>query len=121
MPPAARSPSRPALRPELARAHRAAGEGDGGAGLWLGEPRSVAQLRALSFFLAQLDATAEKRRQIQARRRRSDADYFARFPLYLVPTYPGDAELFARPGFRAALPAGLPLVEARLEEIMECR
>lgn len=98
-----------------------AGEEDWGAGLWLGEPRSVAQLRALSFFLAQLDATAEKRRQIQARRRRSDADYFARFPLYLVPTYPGDAELFARPGFRAALPAGLPLVEARLDEIMECR
>ncbi|MCL4836666.1 MAG: glycosyltransferase family 2 protein [Thermoanaerobaculia bacterium] len=104
--------------PAPLRAQLAGGEA-GTAGLWLADPRSVAQLRALSFFLDHLDAAAEKRRQIQARRRRRDADYFARFPLHLVATYPGDAELFARPGFRALLPADLPLVEVRLDEIME--
>lgn len=96
-----------------------AGDASGAEGLWLGDARSIAQLRALSFFLDHLDAAAEKRRQVQARRRRGDADFFARFPLHLVATYPGDAELFARPGFRALLPADLPLVEARLDEIME--
>ncbi len=40
-------------------------------------------------------------------------------PPYLVPTYPGDAELFASPGFEAWLPQDLPLVRAELGEIME--
>lgn len=85
----------------------------------LTDERTVAQLRAASWLLAHLDAAAEKRRRVQARRRRPDRDYFARFPPYLVPTYPGDAELFAGPGFRSLLPEEPELVERRLDEVME--
>jgi hypothetical protein len=69
--------------------------------------------------LGHLDQASVKRTAIQARRRRPDAEIFERFPLYLVPTYPGDQALFASPGFRAWLPAGLPLLERRLEEIVQ--
>ncbi len=85
----------------------------------LTDERTVAQLRAVNFLLGHLDAAAEKRRAVQARRRRSDREYFERFPLYLVPTYPGDAHLFASPGFRTWLPPDLPLVDAKLDEVME--
>lgn len=88
-------------------------------GVALEDPRSIAQLRAMSYLLGHLDRSAEKRRQVQARRRRSDRELFEKFPLYLVPTYPGDAALFASPGFRAWLPPDLPLVERTLAEVME--
>jgi GT2 family glycosyltransferase len=84
----------------------------------LTDERTVAQLRAVGWLLRHLERAAEKRAAVQARRRVSDREIFARFPLYLVPTYPGDAELFASPGFRAWLPRDLPLVEKRLEELM---
>jgi GT2 family glycosyltransferase len=85
----------------------------------LADERTVAQLRAVSYLVGHLDAAAAKRRAVQARRRRSDREVFERFPAYLVPTYPGDEHLFARPGFRAWFPPELPLVEARLDEVME--
>jgi GT2 family glycosyltransferase len=85
----------------------------------LTDERTVAQLRAVSYLLGHLDAAAAKRRAVQARRRRSDREIFARFPLYLVPTYPGDEHLFAGAGFQAWLPPDLPLVCARLAEVME--
>ncbi len=85
----------------------------------LTDERTVAQLRATHWLLNHLDATAVRRAAIQQRRRRCDREIFERFPVYLVPTYPGDHALFASAGFRAWLPKDLPLVEARLEEIME--
>jgi GT2 family glycosyltransferase len=85
----------------------------------LTDERTVAQFRALTYLLGHLDRHAEKRRRVQARRRVPDREIFARFPPYLVPTYPGDERLFASPGFRAWLPADLPLVEATLAELME--
>ncbi len=85
----------------------------------LTDERTVAQLRAVSYLLGHLDAATAKRRAVQARRRRSDREYFARFPLYLVPTYPGDEHLFAGAGFRDWLPPDLPLVRARLADVME--
>jgi hypothetical protein len=85
----------------------------------LTDERTVAQLRALNYLLRHVDEAAAKRAAVQRRRRRSDAEIFAKFPLYLVPTYPGDAELFQSPGFAAWLPAELPLVRSRLPEIME--
>jgi len=87
----------------------------------LTDERTIAQLRALSWLLGNLDRVADRRAAIQARRKRSDREIFARFPLYLVPTYPGDHALFASPGFQAWLPADLPLVSKSLEEIMEMR
>jgi GT2 family glycosyltransferase len=85
----------------------------------LTDERTVAQLRALSYLLGHLDQSAAAREAVQRRRRCSDREIFARFPLYLVPTYPGDARLFADPGFAAWLPADLPLCRQTLEEVME--
>ncbi|MBZ0114129.1 MAG: hypothetical protein K8J08_16825, partial [Thermoanaerobaculia bacterium] len=89
------------------------------AGVRVSDERTVAQLRAVSNLLGRLDGAAEARAQVQARRTRSDRDYFARFPLYVVPTYPGDEELFAGPGFRTWLPSDVPIIQARLEDCMD--
>lgn len=86
----------------------------------LTDGRSVAQLRAMTNILALLESSEEHRRLVQARRQRSDREIFERFPLYLVPTYPGDEALFSRPAWNAWLPEGLPLERRTLEEIMEC-
>ena len=56
---------------------------------------------------------------MQRRRARSDREIFQRFPLALVPTYPGDARLFADPGFAAWLPDDLPLRRATLADLMD--
>ena len=85
----------------------------------LSDERSLAQLRALSFLLAHLDSAAAQRAAVARRRRRPDREIFARFPLYLVPTYPGDEVLFSSPGFAAWLPGDLPLVRRTLAEVME--
>ncbi|HSS47702.1 MAG TPA: glycosyltransferase family 2 protein [Thermoanaerobaculia bacterium] len=85
----------------------------------LTDERTVAQLRATHWLLNHLDGAALRRAEIQKRRRRPDKEIFERFPVYLVPTYPGDHALFASAGFRDWLPKDLPLIEARLEEIME--
>ena len=87
----------------------------------LTDGRTIAQLRAQGFVLRHLEGAAEARQAIQARRRRSDVEIFERFPVYLVPTYPGDRELFADPGFRHWLPEALPRRESLLEELMEMR
>lgn len=83
------------------------------------DERTVAQLRALHWLIANLGSMAASRAAVQCRRRRPDREIFERFPLYLVPTYPGDEALFASPGFQAWLPKDLPIVKARLDEIME--
>jgi GT2 family glycosyltransferase len=85
----------------------------------LTDERTIAQFRALHWLLGHLDDAAERRAQVQRRRRRPDREIFERFPLYLVPTYPGDETLFASPGFEAWLPADLPLVRTELNKIME--
>ena len=58
----------------------------------LEDPLTVAHLRALLWIRRHRDALAAKRRAVQARRRRTDAEIFASFPLRLVPTYPGDGQ-----------------------------
>lgn len=83
------------------------------------DERTVAQFRTVAYLLGHLDEAAGKRAAIQARRKRSDREIFARFPLYLVPTYPGDADLFASEGFASWLPKDLPIVRAMLADVME--
>ena len=85
----------------------------------LTDGRTLAHLRAHGFLLRHLESAAAARQAIQRRRQRSDAEIFERFPVYLVPTYPGDLELFTNPGFRRWLPAELPCTKSRLEDIME--
>jgi GT2 family glycosyltransferase len=83
------------------------------------DERTVAQLQALSYVVANLDSAADKRRAALAARRVPDREILRRFPLWVVPTYPGDDALFASSGFRSWLPADVPLVQARLAEVME--
>ena len=83
------------------------------------DERTVAQFRTVAYLLSHLDEAAAKRAAIQARRKRSDAEILALFPLYLVPTYPGDADLFASEGFATWLPRDLPIVRATLADVME--
>ncbi len=98
------APSPPAATPEGPR---------------LTDERTIAQFRALHWLTGHLDGAAITRASIQRRRKRPDREIFERFPAYLVPTYPGDRELFASPGFQAWLPEDLPLRRAELGEIME--
>jgi hypothetical protein len=94
--------------PSAGAAHRAV----------LDDERTLAHHRAVWSLLGGLDRAAVKRERVQELRRRGDAEIFARFPLYVVPTYPGDAALFGSPGFRAWLPADVPIVESTLGEVM---
>jgi len=107
------------LRRRLARAVPAAATPDGASAPRLTDERTVAQLQAISSLLGNLDGAAERRARTQAMRRVPDRDILARFPLWVVPTYPGDEALFASPGFRSWLPADVPIVEATLAEVME--
>ncbi len=98
--------------------------GEGGAAsdrVILHDPRTLEHLRAVHFLVHNMDRLAAKRKSVQAMRKRSDDEYFERFPLLLVPTYPGDEELFAAPGFEAWLPSGIDLLRRSLDEIGELR
>ncbi len=117
-----RMPAEEFLRRGLTKAWRMARSGRGGATrserLEIVDPRTISQLRAISFFRASLDSAAAERAAIAARRRRSDREIFERFPLWIVPTYPGDEALFADSAFSSWLPPDLRFERARLEEIM---
>jgi len=80
------------------------------------DPLTVAHLRALLWIHAHQDSLAEKRRAVQARRRRSDSEIFSRFPLRIVPTYPGD-ERFDGAWFQELLGRAPRLVRTSLQEI----
>jgi GT2 family glycosyltransferase len=84
----------------------------------LDDPLTAMQFRAFDWILRNESRLAEKRERVQAMRRRSDAEIFARFPLHVVPTYPGDDDLMSGPLFRL-LRSGLPSVERKLDEILE--
>ncbi|MYF04950.1 MAG: glycosyltransferase family 2 protein [Holophagales bacterium] len=83
------------------------------------DDQTVAQVRALSAIVRGLDGASERRRLVQARRRRPDREILERFPLYVVPTYPGDEQLFASEGFRSLWPEDLAPVRLRLDDVME--
>lgn len=89
------------------------------AGVDLPHPQAPAQVAGLGAFLAALDQTEAERARLAARRRRSDREIFGRFPLWVVPTYPGDERLFASAAFRAWLPDDLELRFAGLDEVIE--
>jgi GT2 family glycosyltransferase len=104
----------------LRRAARRAWRGVRGRGApAITDGRTQAQFRAIGYLLRNLDGAAARRAAAQARRTRPDREIFARFPPALVPTYPGDEELFKSPGFQAWLPADVPLLRLRLDEVME--
>lgn len=83
------------------------------------DPLTAAHLRALLWIHRHRETLAAKRRAVQKRRRRADAEIFAKFPLRLVPTYPGDDSLFGSEYFGQLLPSQPPLLRVALAEIFE--
>ncbi len=82
------------------------------------DDRTVSQLRAVTQLLGSLDRVTERRREVQSRRRRSDREIFERFPLHVVPTYPGDERLFQSTAFREWMGEDPAVVYAAFDEIM---
>lgn len=99
-------------------ADRVAGRRAGGHEVHLSHPQAVAQFGGLTAFFDDLDRIARERTQLVSRRQRSDGEILRQFPLWIVPTYPGDEELFASPAFRAWLPRGLEFRHARLSDLV---
>jgi len=81
------------------------------------DPLTAMQFRALEWIMRNQTRIATKRDDVQKRRKRTDAEIFAKFPLHFVPTYPGDDELMRSPLFRALRPA-LPALDRELADIM---
>ena len=68
------------------------------------DPLTAMQFRAFDWILRHQEKLAAKRAAVQAMRRRSDAEIFERFPLHIVPTYPGDEALMNGPLFELLRP-----------------
>ena len=75
------------------------------------------QFRAFEWIMRNADRIAEKREAVQRKRKRSDREIFERFPLYVVPTYPGDEALMKGALFRLLRPP-LPSTNKKLDEII---
>jgi len=88
----------------------------GDARISVDDPLTIAHLRALLWIHRNTETLASKRRAVQDARRRTDAEIFARFPLRIVPTYPGD-ERFDGAYFRELLGRAPALVHSTLSEI----
>jgi GT2 family glycosyltransferase len=80
------------------------------------DPLTIAHGRALLWIHRNHASLAAKRHRVQAERRRPDAEIFARFPLRIVPTYPGDTR-FDSDFFREFLRGAPPLLRTELSEI----
>jgi len=83
----------------------------------LEDPLTAMQFRAFEWIVSHADRIAEKRNAVQRLRRRSDREIFERFPLHIVPTYPGDESLMSSALFRLLRPP-LPSVDKNLGDIM---
>lgn len=68
------------------------------------DPLTAMQFRAFEWILQNQERIAKKRELVQSRRRRMDDEIFAKFPLHIVPTYPGDDALMSGALFRILKP-----------------
>ncbi|HEY0141399.1 MAG TPA: glycosyltransferase family 2 protein [Thermoanaerobaculia bacterium] len=83
----------------------------------LDDPLTTMQFRALDWILTHEERLAQKRHAVQKLRKRSDREIFERFPLHVVPTYPGDETLMRSALFRLLRPQ-LPSVDRELSDII---
>jgi GT2 family glycosyltransferase len=81
------------------------------------DPLTTMQFRAFEWIVAHGDRIAAKRAAVQKLRRRPDREIFERFPLHIVPTYPGDEALMRGALFNLLRPS-LPSIERTLSDIM---
>lgn len=84
----------------------------------LASPHALSSLRALHRIAVDLPRLEEKRRENERRRSVPTRALFERFPPAIVPTYPGDEELFSSEAFASLLPPGLPLRRLALSDVM---
>jgi GT2 family glycosyltransferase len=103
-------------RPDRSFLRRVFGIAEGASRLVIDDPLSIAHLKALLWIHRSHQSLAAKRRVVQSQRRRPDAEIFRKFPLYLVPTYPGD-ERFDSDYFREFLRRAPALARTTLKEI----
>lgn len=82
------------------------------------DPLAVMQIRATEWLLQNMDRIMTKREEVQKRRKVSDREIFERFPMAVVPTYPGDETLFATALFEMLWPP-LPTQRRSLDEMTE--
>ncbi len=82
------------------------------------DPLTAMQFRAFDWIVRNEARLAQKRHEVQRRRKRSDREIFERFPLHYVPTYPGDETLMQSALFRLLKPA-LPSVDKKLSDLMK--
>jgi GT2 family glycosyltransferase len=80
------------------------------------DPLTTMQFRAFDWIVKNEARLAQKRAEVQRRRKRSDAEIFERFPLHFIPTYPGDDALMRSALFRL-LRAPLRSVDKELRDI----
>jgi len=85
----------------------------------VGNDHVVNHWRAFQWIHHHLRELHEKRREVQEARERPDREFLERFPLWLIPTYPGDDLLFTNPAFLDLLPRDLPLKRAALTDILQ--
>jgi GT2 family glycosyltransferase len=81
------------------------------------DPLTTMQFRAYEWIGAHDERIAAKRAAVQKLRRRADREIFERFPLQIVPTYPGDEALMRGALFNLLRPS-LPSIERTLSDIM---
>jgi GT2 family glycosyltransferase len=81
------------------------------------DPLTTMQFRAFDWIVQHESKLAQKRHDVQRRRKRTDREIFERFPLHFVPTYPGDDTLMKSALFRLLRPS-LPSVDKTLDEII---
>jgi GT2 family glycosyltransferase len=81
------------------------------------DPLTAMQFRAFEWIVSHADRIAVKRSAVQRLRRRSDPEIFERFPLHVVPTYPGDEALMSSPLFQLLRPQ-VSSVQKNLGDIM---
>ena len=81
------------------------------------DPLTAMQFRAFEWVLEHDEKIGSKRDAVQRMRRRADREIFDRFPLHIVPTYPGDEQLMKSALFRILRPS-MPVVERSLAEII---
>ena len=81
------------------------------------DPLTTTQFRALHWVMQNAERIATKRAAVQKSRTVADREIFARFPLHIVPTYPGDDALIRGALFRELLPS-LDAVTKTLSDIM---
>jgi hypothetical protein len=82
------------------------------------DPLTAMQFRAFEWIVNNADKIAQKRNLVQRLRRRSDGEIFDRFPVHVVPTYPGDESLMSSALFRLLRPP-LSSVDKNLGDIMK--